>query len=135
MTQHFLTDNDVDLIRQVAKQILDRREQSASSHHQEPELGQNRQIRMVLTPNGGIPGAVGTTPGIAACQGYRLDRPTGAVAPVGQPFNVYNMSTVAVKGGLYVTAERDPEGVWWVPSDGRLSDVSCVNNQLTRTYG
>lgn len=124
--------------------------------HRPPEqLSQATDILIARTPAGGIPAlseATETTgtnavalsddvPGVANCQVYQriYDESAGTdrLVPTDQYPRIYNTSTVAVPGNVYVKIGRDRFGTWVVlggAGDGAGVWVPDVSNIVCLTY-
>jgi hypothetical protein len=139
---YFLTEDDVLLLREVAREFRKMRTPARGGYREGEEMGQTPDVHVALTPSGGIAAlrdypATGTGTGTATATGGELTNQPGSAECViyrlefqGRPatipeFNpvaggaltktVYNLMPVAIPGGLYVLVFRDKFGDWYVP--------------------
>jgi hypothetical protein len=139
---YFLTEDDVLLLREVAREFRTRRP-ARGGYREGEESGQTPDVYVALTPSGGIAAfrdysATGTgtgtatatggdltnQPGSATCVVYHLELQglPAATIPELNSVNggtltktVYNLMPVAIPGGMFVLIFRDKFGEWYVP--------------------
>lgn len=143
-----LSDDDRDKIERLLKESAQHRRNPTLRRTPPVDTGDFPSACVVLTPLDGVPamcektanpdsdvcgtgtgtghGNEGDKPGSADCEVYVLQRGSSAGAEFNRPkliatgetITVFNCTTVAVAGGQFVTAVRDGQGDWWVPSLG-----------------
>lgn len=111
MAMNFLSDRDVNLLRQMLADWKARRGNPKGRTQDEQNDIQPPEVYIALTPEGGIDGVDGYQPGYATCAVYRLI--TGVLEVVGTDVLVYNASTTDVPESAWVLAVRDKFGTWW----------------------
>ncbi len=128
MIEYVWSEEDIAVLRQMAREFKTRNQSSAGRDKSLPPPGQAPEVYIARSPSGGIPAMVeepnqgtGTTPiefpGSATCNIYRLLR-TGTADPSLNQIPivelVYNLGSVDVPEDTWVKVTRDKFGSWLV---------------------
>jgi hypothetical protein len=106
-----------------------------------PDDPEAPEVYIALTPSGGIPARSGVVLGSASCDVYKVI--SDSLLSAGFTRTVYNLSTTAVAGSIYVQVKRDKFGTWLAEqpsgSGGSCSsvtvsetDIRCEDQVLNR---
>jgi hypothetical protein len=114
-TAYALSESDVKLLRLMAERY--RKQVKLEEGEDSLSMDQTPDIFAAKTPAGGIDAMTGATPGFATCEIYNIVD-GDLVVMTGLERKVYNLSTTAIAGDIYVQVTRTKPGPWIVFSGG-----------------
>lgn len=111
----FITEADHSLIQGVIRAVRSRR-LNTPQHSAQVPVSQSPELYVAKVPNGGIPARVGTRPGRATCEVYRLSEasdPLDLFLEDAQfTLTVYNITSCVATKDDYLPIWRDKFGKW-----------------------
>lgn len=122
----FLTEEDANILKAVIKRERDLIVNTRGKHSPEPDNGPAPDTYVALVPGGGMTARVGTTPGQADCDVYRIT--SGSLTQIASLANktVYNLSSSTIAASGYIVITKTKGGAWISATDPSSSSSLTV---------